>query len=411
MPSTSLTSSLLSLLPSYTTSTIPPSLSHLSESLLAQSRQRAAHLKPDEEIARAHACCEIACSRLRVKLRLPATKGGGAPCKPAVYKKLVGYLEKALAEKDAQGTPQLTPGRKRGRDGAVINGALMGEVEVGTPSESNTKSKSPRGNTFLGKIKASAQKSVGDNSDGEAPSYVMPSIRRLCNTFRTPLLAPHVYTGVCVVLKLDSLWPADEEANPDSLKETVTGYLIGLYIMTLTRMQTAKMQRAVYMSLCAKCVEVLGYEKGTEGVSTSIRKINQRKYASGQDWFASVPEKVFDFDLEAAGEADGSDDEENAENSNDEEKEEQEKKEEDEDDVIMSGRRRSKVRQSADDHDPEGVLLPGLHTMMQDTLDYLSEERTREFEKWKKQFLLKLDKLDKPSKSPAVKAGKAVAVA
>ena len=403
-PTSQLTPSLLSLLPSYNLQTLPPSLIHLSESLLAQSRQRASHLKTDEEIARGYACCEIACNRLRAKLRLPPPKAGGAPCKPAVYKRLVGFLGGVLAEKEdgtGKGTPQSTPGRKRNRDGGVKNGVVVeGKREAVTPSKA--KSKSTGGNTFLGKIKASAQKSAGDEADGEAPSYVMPSIRKLCRTFATPLLAPHVYTGVCVVVKLDGLWPPNEDKDLDALKETVTGYLIGLYLMTLTRMMIAKMQRTVYMSLCAKSVEVLEYESGTDSVSASIRRINQRGYASGQDWFASVPEDAFDFDPDACGEGSEDREEGEAERFDDEE--------EDDEDVILPGRQRRKIARSMDEDDPEGVLLPGLHTMMSKALDYLNEERVKEYEKWKKQFLSKLDKLDKSSKSPAIRAGKIVAV-
>ena len=163
------------------------------------------------------------------------------------------------------------------------------------------------------------------------------------------------------------------------------------------------------MSTCTKAVEGLDYEKGVKGVEASIRWINQQGYASGQEWFAGVPEKVFDFDPDAGGE--GNEDEDDEEQRGDG------GEDEDEDNIIFAGGRRRKLIQSAggkandgDEDDPEGVLLPGLHTMMHDTLDFLSEERTRELEKWKKQFLQKLDRLDKSAKSPAVNAKKAVAV-
>ncbi|KAJ9613128.1 hypothetical protein H2200_003069 [Cladophialophora chaetospira] len=394
-----LTPSLLSLLPSYTAQTLPPSLVHLSESLLAQSRQRASHLKQDEEIARAYACCEIACLRLRAKLRLPAPKSGGAPCKPASYKRLVGFLSGVLSE-DVTGTPKSTPGgKKRTRDGMVKNGTLVEEHD-----EPSTPSKSTRGNTFLGKVKIGAQKNTEDAGQ-EAPSYVMPSIRKLCKTFSTPLLAPHVYTGVCVALKLDGLWPPGEDSEEDTLKDSVIGILIGLYLMTLTVMQkAAKMKKTVYQETCAKAVEVLDFIKGVKGVEVSIRRINQQGYASGQDWFAGVPKRVFEFDPDAIGEADGDSEEgEEANPAGDGD-------DEDEDDVILSSRRRRKAAKSIDEDDPEGILLPGLHTMMQDSFDLLSDERTRAFEKWKKQFLQKLDRLDKSAKPRAVKARKAVAV-
>ncbi|KIW63848.1 hypothetical protein PV04_08820 [Phialophora macrospora] len=424
MPATSsLSLTLVSLLPSYTPSTLPAPLVHLSESLLAQSRQRAAHLKPDEEIARAHACCEIACTRLRAKLRLPAPKTGGAPCKPAAYRKLVAFLGGVLGEEDATGTPTGTPGgrgKKRTADGAIKPRVEETELERKTagrgrgrtsgahvtPSKSNSTTRG-KGNPFLGKVNGLAHKDAAE----EAPRYVMPLIRRLCRAFATPLLAPHVYTGVCVVLKLDGLWPPAEDeaaaASEKDLEETVTGLLVALYLMTLTRMQTAsKMTTSVYRSTCARAVEVLGYTPGVKGVEGWIRKVNQRGYARGQEWFGSVPERVFEFDPDAgADEVESEEEDDDDDDAEEDEADGQEGRDEEdhEDDLIISGtRRRRKHTTSVDDdedEDPDGVLLPGLHTMMHHGLDFLGEERTREFEKWKKQFLQRLDRLDR---SPAV---------
>lgn len=386
--STAIQQSLSILLPTHSQK-IPATLIHLSESLLAQSRQRASHLKPEEEIARAYACCEIACKRLRAQCRLPAVKGDGAPCKPSVYKKLVTFLERVLDGESTKTTPQTTPSRKgvkRTADGA-LKGVPVVEDEPATPS------KTPGRSAFVGKVRANERKSTdlaGD--DKEAPGLTMPAIRKLCKTFSTPLLAPHVYTGACVVLKLDGLWPPDEDnAAPDAdiLKENVTGLLIALYLMTLTRMQTAKMTASVYKATCGKSVEVLEFKPGTTGVEAWIRKINREGYCREQEWWASVPESVFDFDPDSGG---GS----NAVGSDPFDLEH-----DDDGDRILSSRRRRNATDStgvaragdlADDlDDPEDVLLPGLATMMHDGVDFLSAERTHEFELWKKQFLKRLD--------------------
>ncbi|KIW98317.1 uncharacterized protein Z519_01901 [Cladophialophora bantiana CBS 173.52] len=413
MPSSSaIQQSLGSLLPTHSAK-LPAPLVHLCESLLAQSRQRASHLKPEEEIARAYACCEIACNRLRVKCRLPAVKAGGAPCKPAVYKKLVAFLERVLDEDGIATTPKSTPGgKKRTADGTL--------KRTGVEGESVTPSKPTARNEFLGKIKTSTKKKSEAENDGEAPSYTMPSIRKLCKTFSTPLLAPHVYTGTCIILKLSGLWPPDEDGpapDDDSFRETVAGLLTALYIMTLTRMQTAKMTTLVYKSTCARAVEVLEYQPGAKGVEEWIRRINREGYCRGQDWWGSVPEKVFDFDPNAEG-AGGTGDEEVSVGGGFEEDEDEDE------DPILSGRRRRRrteayhargrtgereMEPEHEDDDPEDVLLPGLATMMQDFMDLLSGERTRAYETWKKHFLLKLDKLDKTPTSkpkPGAKVGK-----
>ncbi|KIW34064.1 uncharacterized protein PV07_00864 [Cladophialophora immunda] len=420
-PSSAIQQSLSSLLPTHAAK-LPAPLVHLCESLLAQSRQRASHLKTDEEIARAYACCEIACARLRVKCRLPAVKTGGAPCKPAVYKKLVTFLERVLDEDGVATTtttttPTSTPGkRKRTADGALKPTAA--ESGPATPS------KSTRRNEFLGKIKASAKRRDEGDNDGEAPSSTMPSIRKLCRNFSTPLLAPHVYTGTCVVLKLSALWPPDEDGaapDEDSFQETVTGLLTALYLMTLTRMQTAKMTTSVYKSTCARAVEVLGYRPGTKGVEEWIRRINREGYCRGQDWWTSVPEKVFHFDptVDGVGNPGGGDEE--GEGSLDGRFDGEDGDDDEDEDPILSGRSRRKAQPDPargktgqkgmdDEDDPEGVLLPGLATMMQDALDLLSAERTREFEAWKKQFLRRLEKVDKTAAvAPGARAGKRAA--
>ena len=48
-----------------TLSTFPPQLTTLASSLLAQSRNKASNLKPQEEVARPYACAHIACERYR----------------------------------------------------------------------------------------------------------------------------------------------------------------------------------------------------------------------------------------------------------------------------------------------------------------------------------------------------------
>ena len=390
--SSAIQQSLNALLPTYAQK-VPAKLAHLSESLLAQSRQRASQLKPDEEIARAYACCEIACKRLRAQCRLPAVKAGGAPCKPAVYKKLVTFLERVLDEDAAASTPKSTPGgRKRTADGNP-------KVAISLPS-TITKISNPQPNPFLGKLKASANKSDAENLDNNgAPAFTMPSIRKLCKTFSTVLPVTHVYTGTCVVLKLAEIWPR-EDGSPtidEPLIEEVTGLLIALYLMTLTRMMTAKMTTSVYKTTCAKAVEELNYKPGPAGVEAWIRRINREGYCGKQDWWMSVPESVIEFDPNKKKTATAL--ETNIEDDEDE-------------DIILSSKRRRKASGKApkdleEQDDPEGVLLPGLLTMMQDAVDFLSEERTRKYEAWKKQFLRKLDKLDK---TPAAGARRAIAV-
>ena len=58
-------SALQSLVPHTIDDQHPARLVNLANSLLAQSQLRAPNLKPEEEIARAYGCCEIAVKRLQ----------------------------------------------------------------------------------------------------------------------------------------------------------------------------------------------------------------------------------------------------------------------------------------------------------------------------------------------------------
>jgi origin recognition complex subunit 6 len=98
--------SLSSLVP--TLSPIPDELTNLATSLLAQSRAKAANLKPEEEIGRTYACCHIACQRLGSRLALEIATPA-PPVKPRVYNKLHTYLNSVLkttASKPAKAAAQ-----------------------------------------------------------------------------------------------------------------------------------------------------------------------------------------------------------------------------------------------------------------------------------------------------------------
>jgi hypothetical protein len=185
-------------------------------------------------------------------------------------------------------------------------------------------------------------------------------------------------------------------------------------------MKTGNMTTSVYKSTCSRTVEQLEYKPAASGVEVWIRRINREGYCGQQDWWVSVPEGVFDFDPNPNTLASDSR-EPRARGARDaigEENEVENEEEDDDVDVILSSKRRRKtggrsgsggeIEQDQDD-DPEGVLLPGLHTMMQNAVDFLSEERTRVYVNWKKQFLRKLDRLDKRP-GPAASATKATAV-
>ena len=370
-PTTEVQRALTTYLP--TLPTIPLRLSSLTSSLLSQSRQRAPHLKQDEELGRSYACAEIACDRLRAPLRLPPIKKTGVPCKPRTYKKLLTYFA-GILDKEAE-----TPKKRKAED--VVR-PRTGEVGLETPSkrQKTTVPVSQRGSGFVGTVKARGVR----KEKLEAPSSVMPSVRRLCRVYGTNEMVPHIYTGACVVLRLAELWPrpATENATSTEFEVDVTYMVVALYLMTLTRMQRGKMTTKILRGVSAKAVEVFEVLSEITMIEAWIKRINKEGYCKGQDWWDSVPEEVLHFSLDAAEVVE----EENETHAVDDV----------EDDELVSG---SMKKQDLEEDDPEGVLLTGLGTMMQDAVDWLSQEKKAAFERWKQGMLKRLDRMDKTSKA------------
>ncbi len=352
----SVESSLSSLLPTLN-SQLPPELIHLATSLLAQSRTRIS-LKPTEEIARPYACAEIACKRLQFKLKLPSIYNGGSPLPPKVYAKLLALMEKELKIGVRNSTGEPSPGKvavtpKKNRNPATV-----------TPTTTPSK-KTPT--AFAGKISTTRP-----TSSDEAPEWIMPLIRRLCSTFSTPLLPPHVYTGSCIVLKLAGLSP--QQNGEDDWRRDVAAMTIAIYFMVLTRMQRGKMTVEGYAEKVGKACGIAGEGKakvGRETVDEWIKRMNDEGWCRGQEWWGSVPEDVMDVDSTAEGVEMG-----------------------DEEEFVISRRKRKRLIEE-DEGDEEGVLLPGLGTMMQDAVDYLSEERKLDYLKWKQGIMVRIKGMEK----------------
>jgi origin recognition complex subunit 6 len=346
-----------------TTNPLPPRLVNLSASLLAQSRNRASNLKPEEEIARSYACAEIACKRLRAQLRLPPT-AGRPPCKPAVYKKLLGFLEGVLGETNTSTTTLTTTPKKRTADGQPKTITLSAKTSASAKKQA-----------FAGTI----DENVSDTSASEAPEFVMPTIRKLCKTFATPLLPPHVYTGTCVVLKLSELWPPKRGSKGKARDEVtfrspVMMVTIGVYFMVLSRMQKGRVSAESFVRRLGKALEVAELDTLPEEVEEWIKKMNAEGWCRGQGWWESVPEEVMEGEEVEVEEI--PDDVE-------------------EDEVVASSSRRRLHLDDGTEEDPEDLLLPGLGTMMQDSVDWLSEERKLHFLDWKDGIMKRIRVMDK----------------
>lgn len=434
---------LKSLLPS--TTAIPPHLLSAATSLLSFSRQRAANLKPDEEIARTHACAEIACKRLRAHLRLPNIKSGnGAPCRPAVYKRLLTFLEGVLADVDLLGTPQkakrdvdvigtgrqktpTTGGKSTGRKRVIEDLAAEDEEDVdmvetptkkrkvagGTPVVTPTKSTAKKANGFLGRIQASTGKTKGKGKDAEAeaPEYVLPAVRNLCKAFKTPKMVPHVYTGVCVTIDLANLLSSADTQNQtqgndavevqDDLKIQHLCLMLAAFAVTLTRMHQGEITQETFDAVTERGLAIIGLNDESETLKTKIEEwigkitvwVNEAE--SAMNWIDSIPlDTLAPFKLPKSSLPNGqaravqnglTDVVEVGHRSTSNTKRHPESR--------MS--RREEIRKELEKEDPDDILLPGLGTMVHDAVDYLSAERIAEYAEWKAGMLQQIETIER----------------
>jgi origin recognition complex subunit 6 len=357
---------------------LPPELIALSNSLLAQSRNNAGNLKAEEEIGRPYACSEIACKRLENKLNLPALHGR-PPCAPRVYKKLLGFLEHALpAKRPGKAPPDNTKGSK---DGASVRRTPKNPNPLSTNADPST-TPSQASNAFTGKV-LHTDSTRATRDDNGAPPWTMPLIRHLCSTFATPLLPPHVYTGFCVVSRLADL-EYERRAEDAAHRKDATCLALALFFMVLSKMQRGKVINDGYLKDSERACAVANEDLPDGGVQKAdvdewIKRISSKNWATGQDWWSSVPENVFD----RAGEPSADD-------------------VEDDYGTDLTIRRKRTRDQEFSKQDPAGKLLPGLGTMMQDSIDWLSEEKRADYLDWRELMENKLESLEiQSNKTPA----------
>ncbi|PGH04306.1 hypothetical protein AJ79_07154 [Helicocarpus griseus UAMH5409] len=439
MSNKSLEQALANLLPTHAEA-LPPELIKHASSLLAQSRSYGSSLKPEEEIARPYVCAEIACRRLSKPLKLPPPLGR-PPCPPRVYKKIYTYLEQALLKASARTTPKKltstssstslrSPSKNAPAAATTANGSPFKrplpsvshsqKPENGTKPKARLQSKQTNG--------VSSQNTVKD-----APSWTMPLIRGVCKALSTRTadttpfsrpsisarLPPHVFAGVSSILSfvaetedwgddeaqrqfLEPLMTAASTAPAGTIyKERVATLVVAVYFVVLARRRPLankaksksksrskeaeaetegeKLDVDTYIEMARTALASVGLDGMgyVDDVDVWLSIIMTRKWTVGREWFENVPGPGKEGEGEGGvnegelgDELEGGDDDE-------------------EDEIIGPKRRKAMRRQTrrlSGDNDGvklHGGLQPGLGTMMQDRLNWLSEERREEYAKWK----------------------------
>ena len=371
---------LSSLLP--TVSLLPPEVLTLATSLLAQSRTKAAQLKPEEEIGRTYACCHIACQRLGHRFALEIAKPA-PPVKPSVYNKLHTYFNAVLA------TPK-TPSKTCTLDRVREQGARSSPRGMGVSSQP-TSGKDTSANTVT---TPTGKRKVGvELNETNVPTWVMPMIRRICKDCSVPELVPHVFAGVQSLLREGRTPTKKRKISTDEkvvestvahMPALVVAVFITVYGLAYTS-EAADVEYKIQAGRAAKdyCDEnarQLSFSIETEDALREEAKTCLNKNLDDwakMEWYRNVPL------LERSTQVDG-------------------QGEEADEGPLTPVKRPSKTplrrkekhagRRDLDaesEHVGAAGLLPGLGTMFQPAVDWLSDEKRADFILWKKMMLRK----------------------
>ncbi|KAI5365014.1 Putative origin recognition complex, subunit 6 [Septoria linicola] len=398
-----------------TVSFLPPDLIALANSLLAQSRSKAASLKPEEEIGRTYACAHIAAERLKKRLDLELDKPK-PPCPPKVYKKLYGYLDGALSAPIPR-----TPSKRE----KVVEESTPGGSTAKKTTASAGKLKTPTTATKRARDDAVV---VGE-SDGKRdglPDFLLPMVRDLCKATRTHTAVPHVVVGAGAAAKeiasrlskraLDVEPSAKRRRTrtPQSAKakevaaenvgdavavEKWPALVVALFLYTVARLRGSEVEREEIGNVRETACEAVeqyvilnaaSLPKQLDSVTaTSLKKPVDFYMLEAEDcgwlnmdWYRNVPENVKDEPLEEDDEVDVAMEDEGPITP---------RKRPGKTPLRRKEKHGGKAALAADglEEDDLGAagLLAGLGTMFQPAIDWLSDERRADFVKWKKSIL------------------------
>ncbi|QSS50776.1 origin recognition complex subunit 6 (ORC6) [Histoplasma capsulatum var. duboisii H88] len=456
MSNKSLEQALANLLPTHA-ETLPPELVKHAASLLAQSRTYGSSLKPEEEIARPYVCAEIACKRLRKSLKLPSPLGR-PPCPPRVYKKIYTYLEQALLKSSkttssATNTPKKPIGTSSSlRTPSKNNSPAVTTAPNGSPLKRPLPTTPPQRaardhNRTKVALRGKGSNGISSHSSvKDAPSWTMPLIRRICKTSATPTassasptrpsfstgLPPHIFAGVSSILSyisetepqrgknqtqflsplIASTKPTagmhEPGSNDDKIyRDRITTLIVAVYFVVLTRMHRGISQSSTsstlppdenwdvdtYMEMAAAALTVVGLEGKTyvNDVDVWLSIIMTQNWTVGTEWFDNIPSPSKGGEGAKGNRSEGL--AKRAGNGNDDD--------DDDDDEIVSPQKRRVIRRQNQrrgenrDAKAQGGLQPGLGTMMQDRLNWLSEDMREDYLEWKEGVMKRIHAIEK----------------
>ena len=309
-----------------------------------------------------------------------------------MYKKLYEYLDNALrAKQQPPTTPKkpvnvpITP-TKSGNVRSARGLATPGTVR--TPIRTTPLRRAQQSGTPSRKRKFDEYTAIegGKQADG-VPEWVAPTIRHLCKKFEVPEAFAHTYVAVVTLLKADS-----NISNSPLVSESSRGRN-STDITCVHNTEERKIPGLVVAVLCVVIERITGETLNEEGKQLAMQElVALRKPGVTARKLGEVIGHIENYLLE---ESEGwmemdwwknisaSEDVE-MEDSLGDVNEDQEKQNE-----TPSGSWREKS-----DKPFEDGLQGGLGTMMQDRIDWLSEERRQDYVEWKAGMMEKIEQIE-----------------
>lgn len=318
----------------------------------------------------------------------------GPPCGPRVYKRLYAFLEASLKE-EVVGTPRTR------RVGDVL-GTPSGTPRSGRQGASNTVRATPGS---LGKRNRAIAEV--DSGASDLPGFTMPLVRHVCEVCKMSRAATHVYAGVESVYRAlqNTAQRVEREGGTPSKRRRSNGGDVEAVASDAMAVPTDEQIPALVAAVYLMTAQAM---RGQSGAAAS--KLQQRKtqtaiaaFFNTQDPPAVIiqPDQLQE-DTEAYTQAatlqGWADMEWYKTLSSTKESSTDPATGHNEDNGPATPRRQpaktplrrkekhSQRKVGEEEENPAG-LLPGLGTMFQPAVDWLSEERRAEFEAWKEDLL------------------------
>ncbi|RYO95983.1 hypothetical protein DL765_011721 [Monosporascus sp. GIB2] len=309
--SRALETDLFSLLPTYSQN-LPEPLVELASSLLAQSRHRASTLKQEEEVARAYACCHIACERLKISLDLPTIQPR-PPVPPRVYNRLYTHLDKILPANAANKSGRVRTPSSKLRDVAGL-GSGERTPSRATPSKDMSlaqfRSPSGRGDgsptKSTGKSPAVATKKKAGGAISALPAWVRPTIQFLCKELDGERIGRTVLAGMQTIASPNGRPTKDKWVN-----EHLTPLLAAIYFLVSAQLYVleeggevdnklvVRMRKPILKTLGRAPAEItvrdmdedelwIGWtDVGPKDFDSAVQKVSESEWQSGE-WFEGI---------------------------------------------------------------------------------------------------------------------------